>query len=77
MVGNGMGAKHGVMFKTASSLEETGKMQIVALDKTGTITSGKPQVTDMLPTEGVTEKELLTMAYALEKKSEHRWQEQF
>ena len=71
MVGNGMGAKHGVMFKTASSLEETGKMQIVALDKTGTITSGKPQVTDMLPTEGVTEKELLTMAYALEKKSEH------
>ena len=71
MVGNGMGAKHGIMFKTAVSLEETGKMQIVALDKTGTITSGEPKVTDILPAEGVSEEELLEMAYALEKKSEH------
>lgn len=71
MVGNGMGAKHGVMFKTAVSLEETGKMQIVALDKTGTITSGEPKVTDILPAGGVSEEELLEMAYALEKKSEH------
>ncbi|WP_195421594.1 heavy metal translocating P-type ATPase [Faecalicatena contorta] len=71
MVGNGMGAKHGIMFKTAVSLEETGKMQIVALDKTGTITSGEPRVTDMLPAEGVKEEELLAMAYGLEKKSEH------
>lgn len=71
MVGNGMGAKNGIMFKTAVSLEETGKMQIVALDKTGTITSGEPKVTDMLPAEGVTEDELLSMAYVLEKKSEH------
>ena len=71
MVGNGMGAKNGIMFKTAVSLEETGKTEIVALDKTGTITSGQPEVTDMIPAEGVTEKELLTMAYALEKKSEH------
>lgn len=71
MVGNGMGAKHGIMFKTAVSLEETGKMQIVALDKTGTITSGEPKVTDILPAEGVSEEELLQMAYALEKKSEH------
>ncbi len=71
MVGSGMGAKHGVLFKTAVSLEETGKTQIIALDKTGTITSGKPQVTDMYPVENVTEKELLTFAYALESKSEH------
>ena len=71
MVGNGMGAKNGIMFKTAVSLEETGKMQIVALDKTGTITSGEPKTTDILPAEGVSEEELLTLAYALEKKSEH------
>ena len=71
MVGNGMGAKHGIMFKTAVSLEETGKMQIVALDKTGTITSGEPKVTDIIPAEGVSEEELLWMAFALEKKSEH------
>ena len=71
MVGNGMGAKNGIMFKTAVSLEETGKMQIVALDKTGTITSGEPRVTDMIPGGAVTEEELLLMAYALEKKSEH------
>ena len=71
MVGNGMGAKNGIMFKTAVSLEETGKTQIVALDKTGTITSGEPTVTDMIPAEGVTEEELLYCAYALEKKSEH------
>ena len=66
-----MGAKHGIMFKTAVSLEETGKTQIIALDKTGTITSGKPQVTDMVPVEGISEEELLSIAYALEKKSEH------
>ena len=71
MVGNGMGAKNGIMFKTAVSLEETGKTQIVALDKTGTITSGEPKVTDMIPADGVTEEELLTCAYALERKSEH------
>ena len=71
MVGNGMGAKNGIMFKTAVSLEETGKTQIVALDKTGTITSGEPRVTDMLPADGTTEEELLTYACALEKKSEH------
>ena len=71
MVGNGMGAKHGILFKTAVSLEETGKMRIVALDKTGTITSGEPKVTDMIPAEGISEKELLSLAYALEKKSEH------
>ncbi len=71
MVGNGMGAKHGIMFKTAVSLEEAGKMQIVALDKTGTITSGEPKVTDILPAEGIDEETLLEMAYALEKKSEH------
>ena len=71
MVGNGMGAKHGILFKTAVSLEETGKTEIVALDKTGTITSGKPEVTDLLPADGVTEKELLQIAYALEQKSEH------
>lgn len=71
MVGNGMGAKNGIMFKTAVSLEETGKTQIVALDKTGTITSGEPRVTDMIPADGVTEEELLSWAYVLEKKSEH------
>ena len=71
MVGNGMGAKNGIMFKIAVSLEETGKTQIVALDKTGTITSGEPKVTDMIPADGVTEDELLAAAYALEKKSEH------
>ena len=71
MVGNGMGAKNGIMFKTAASLEATGKTQIVALDKTGTITSGEPGTTDILPTEGVQEAELLKLAYALEKKSEH------
>ena len=71
MVGNGMGAKNGILFKTAVSLEEAGKIQIVALDKTGTITSGQPQVTDVLPAEGISETELLTLSYALEKKSEH------
>ena len=71
MVGNGMGAKHGIMFKTAVSLEETGKMEIVALDKTGTITSGEPEVTDIIPAAGVTEDTLLKYAYALENKSEH------
>ena len=71
MVGNGMGAKNGILFKTAVSLEEAGKVQIVALDKTGTITSGQPEVTDILPAEGVTETELLSLACALEKKSEH------
>ena len=71
MVGNGMGAKNGIMFKTAVSLEETGKTQIVALDKTGTITSGEPRVTDILPAEGLTEEKLLSMACSLEKKSEH------
>lgn len=71
MVGNGMGAKHGIMFKTAVSLEETGKIQIVALDKTGTITSGEPKVTDIYPTAGYTERELLDAAHALELKSEH------
>ena len=71
MVGNGMGAKNGILFKTAVSLEETGKTQIVALDKTGTITSGEPRVTDMLPAQGSTEQELLAYACALEKKSEH------
>ena len=71
MVGNGMGAKHGIMFKTAVSLEETGKTDIVALDKTGTITSGEPEVTDMVPSEGFTEEELLLAALSLEQKSEH------
>ncbi len=71
MVGNGMGAKNGIMFKTAVSLEETGKVQIVALDKTGTITSGEPKVTDIIPEDGVTEEELLLTAYVLERKSEH------
>ena len=71
MVGNGMGAKNGILFKTAVSLEETGKTQIVALDKTGTITRGEPKVTDVLPAEDISEEELLTMAYTLEQKSEH------
>ena len=71
MVGNGMGAKSGILFKTAVSLEETGKTRIVALDKTGTITRGEPKVTDVLPAEGISEEELLTMAYTLEQKSEH------
>lgn len=70
MVGSGMGAKNGIMFKTAVSLEETGRVEIVALDKTGTITSGEPKVTDIIPA-GITERELLNLAYALEKKSEH------
>lgn len=71
MVGNGMGAKNGVLFKTAVSLEETGKAQIVVLDKTGTITRGEPRVTDIIPAGGISETELLSAAYALEKKSEH------
>ena len=71
MVGNGMGAKNGIMFKTAVSLEETGKMEIVALDKTGTITNGEPKVTDLAPAPGVSEEELLLVACALEQKSEH------
>ena len=71
MVGNGLGAKNSILFKTAASLEAAGRTQIVALDKTGTITSGEPKVTDILPAEGVTEGELLTLAAALERKSEH------
>ncbi|MBQ9912098.1 MAG: heavy metal translocating P-type ATPase, partial [Firmicutes bacterium] len=71
MVGSGMGAKSGILFKTAVSIEETGKTQIVVLDKTGTITEGQPKVTDILPSEGVSEEELLLKAAALEKKSEH------
>ena len=71
MVGNGLGAKNGILFKTAASLEAAGRTQIVALDKTGTITSGEPKVTDILPAEGVSEAELLTLAAALERKSEH------
>ncbi|MCD8377131.1 MAG: heavy metal translocating P-type ATPase [Oscillospiraceae bacterium] len=71
MVGNGMGAKNGILFKTAVCLEETGKTQIVVLDKTGTITSGEPRVTDMVPAPGVSETELLDMACALEARSEH------
>ena len=71
MVGSGLGAKNGILFKTAASLEETGRIQLVALDKTGTITSGEPKVTDILPAEGTTEAELLRRAFALEKKSEH------
>ena len=71
MVGNGVGAKNGIMFKTAVSLEEAGKVEIVALDKTGTITSGKPKVTDMIPAEGISKEELLRLAYALESRSEH------
>ena len=71
MVGNGMGARNGILFKTAASLEETGKTEIVVLDKTGTITKGEPRVTDILPAEGVPEERLLTFAYSLEKNSEH------
>jgi len=71
MVGNGMGAKHGIMFKTAVSLEETGKTEIVALDKTGTITKGEPKVTDLVAEDNVSEEELLFTAYVLERKSEH------
>ena len=71
MVGNGMGAKHGILFKTAEALQETGNVQIVALDKTGTITSGHPVVTEVIPAEGVDEKELLYLAGALEAQSEH------
>ncbi len=71
MVGNGMGAKNGILFKTAVSLEETGKAKTVVLDKTGTITLGEPQVTDIIPADDVTENELLSMAFSLEKKSEH------
>lgn len=71
MVGNGMGAKNGILFKTSEALENAGKIDIVVMDKTGTITEGKPRVTDMVPAEGVSEKELLEKAYALEVKSEH------
>ena len=71
MVGNGLGAKNGILFKTAASLEETGKTQIVVLDKTGTITTGEPQVTNIVPADGVAEDKLLTLAYALERGSEH------
>ena len=71
MVGNGAGAKNGILFKTAASLEEAGKTQIVALDKTGTITSGEPRVTDIVPAEGVDEKEFLRLAAVLERRSEH------
>lgn len=71
MVGNGVGARHGILFKTAVSLEEAGKVDIVALDKTGTITNGQPKVTDILPVDGISEQELLETAFSLEKKSEH------
>ena len=71
MVGNGLGARNGILFKTAASLEAAGRTQIVALDKTGTITSGEPRVTDILPADGVSESELLTLAASLEQKSEH------
>ena len=71
MVGNGVGAKHGILFKTAVSLEEAGKVDIAALDKTGTITNGQPKVTDILPVDGISEQELLETAFSLEKKSEH------
>lgn len=71
MVGNGIGAKNGILFKTSASLEEAGKASVVALDKTGTITVGEPKVTDIIPSEGISENELLTTAYALEKHSEH------
>ena len=71
MVGNGLGAKNGILFKTAVSLEETGKVQIVALDKTGTITNGTPKVTDIVPAGGISQDELLRLAFALEAKSEH------
>ena len=71
MVGNGKGAKNGILFKTAVSLEEAGKVRVVALDKTGTITTGQPRVTDVLPASGVTEEALIAAAYALEQRSEH------
>ena len=71
MVGSGVGAKNGVLFKTAASLEEMGRIRLVALDKTGTITQGKPEVTDIYPMDGVSQKQLLATAYALESKSEH------
>ena len=71
MVGNGKGAKNGILFKTAASLEAAGKVNVVALDKTGTITSGEPRVTDILPAPGLSERDLLSLAYALESKSEH------
>ena len=71
MVGSGVGAKNGILFKTAASLEETGRTQIVVLDKTGTITTGQPEITDLLPADGVSEDELLRFAAALESKSEH------
>ena len=71
MVGNGVGAKNGILFKTAVSLEEAGKTEVIALDKTGTITRGEPKVTDLLPFGGISEEELLHLAYALERKSEH------
>ena len=71
MVGNGMGAKNGILFKTAAALEATGKTQIVAVDKTGTVTLGKPKVTDIVPCDNISDDELLSVAYALEKKSEH------
>ena len=71
MVGNGLGAKNGILFKTAASLEEAGRIQIVALDKTGTITAGEPRVTDILPAEGLSADELMRLAYLLERKSEH------
>ncbi|WP_296327623.1 heavy metal translocating P-type ATPase [uncultured Treponema sp.] len=71
MVGNGLGAKNGILFKTSAALEQAGKISLVALDKTGTITSGQPRVTDILPAPGVSEDELMKAAYALEKKSEH------
>ena len=71
MVGNGLGAKNGILFKTAVSLEEAGKVKIIALDKTGTITKGEPKVTDICPADGVSEEELLQTAFSLEQKSEH------
>ncbi len=76
MVGNGMGAKNGILFKTAVSLE-TGKMDIVALDKTGTITSGEPRVTDVIPSGGVTEKELVSLALSLERRVSTHWRKLF
>lgn len=71
MVGNGVGARNGILFKTAQALQEAGNVQIMALDKTGTITSGRPEVTDIIPSDGVSEEELLSMAFSLEQKSEH------
>lgn len=71
MVGNGMGAKNGILFKTAAALEATGKAQIVAVDKTGTVTLGQPKITDIVPCDNISDDELLSVAYALEKKSEH------